>query len=177
MYFIAIVCPPVVNEQVLNFKLWMKERFGCIVALKSPAHITLVAPHWFNAAEAGILMDAFEHFSSSLPPVEIGLDGFDHFRRRVLFVNVPENGLLATLQKETGDYFRERLPHRVKKENRPFHPHITIATRDLQPSQFEKAWIYFEQKKFSDSFVARSISLLMLHEGRWSVIREKAWGG
>lgn len=46
MYFVAIVCPGQINEKVEQFKQWMKDRFGCVVAMKSPAHITLIPPFW-----------------------------------------------------------------------------------------------------------------------------------
>ena len=57
MYFVAIVCPEQINEKVLQFKNWMKTRFDCTVALKSPAHITLVAPFWLeNEKEAELIV-------------------------------------------------------------------------------------------------------------------------
>ena len=42
LYYIAIVCPPAVNEEILVFKHWMRDQFNCKAALKSPAHITLI---------------------------------------------------------------------------------------------------------------------------------------
>ena len=48
MYFIALVAPEDINKQVLKWKHWMKERYRCEVALRSPAHITLVPPFWMK---------------------------------------------------------------------------------------------------------------------------------
>lgn len=47
MYFVAVVCPDEINQKVLSFKHWMRDQFGCTVALKSPAHITLI-PHFLG---------------------------------------------------------------------------------------------------------------------------------
>jgi hypothetical protein len=44
MYFIAQVLPSTLNEKILAFKQFMLERFECRVGLKSPAHITFIAP-------------------------------------------------------------------------------------------------------------------------------------
>jgi hypothetical protein len=39
MYFIASVCPEEIDKQVMKWKLWMKEKYGCEAALRSPAHV------------------------------------------------------------------------------------------------------------------------------------------
>ena len=48
MYFIALVLPTEINDEILKWKLFMKDHFNCLVALRSPAHITLVPPFWMN---------------------------------------------------------------------------------------------------------------------------------
>ena len=48
MYYVALVCPNEIDEVINRFKVWMKDRFGCKAAMKSPAHITLVAPFWLE---------------------------------------------------------------------------------------------------------------------------------
>ena len=48
MYFIALVASDEINQQVLKWKLMMKEKYKCEVALKSPAHITLIPPVWMK---------------------------------------------------------------------------------------------------------------------------------
>ena len=62
MYYLAIVCPDELNKKILSFKLWMQEKFDCKVALKSPAHITLIPPFWFAAEEEDILLQALHVF-------------------------------------------------------------------------------------------------------------------
>ena len=48
MYFIGIAAPAEVNEQVLQWKHYMRDHYGCTVALRSPAHITLIPPFWME---------------------------------------------------------------------------------------------------------------------------------
>lgn len=175
MYYIAVVCPPQVNEKVLHYKIWMKEQFGCIVALKSPAHITIIPPFWLDEKREDELLLSLQSFSGKLPEVEIQLEGFDHFRNRVLFINVTENKILNDLKVEAENHFMESFAGCIKKDNRPFHPHITIANRDMKPSHFEKAWEYFSKKEFSETFLVKTLSLLKLSTGKWNVIGEKNW--
>ena len=175
MYFVAIVCPEQINEKVLQFKNWMKTRFDCTVALKSPAHITLVAPFWLENEKEAELIVSLMAFRSTTGHFDIRLEGFDHFGKRVLFIAVMENLLLKQLKEQVDIHFLESFAGIMKKDTLTFHPHITIANRDMQPSHFEKGWEYFSKIDYSVSFTADSVSLLKLVEGKWKVILEKDW--
>ncbi len=48
---------------------------------------------------------------------------------------------------------------------RPFHPHITIAFRDLTERHFNSLWGEVEHKSFSGRFTVSSITLLG-HDGK-----------
>ena len=48
---------------------------------------------------------------------------------------------------------------------RPFHPHITIAFRDLTQRHFNSLWGDVEHKSFSGRFTTESITLLR-HNGK-----------
>lgn len=175
MYYIAVVCPSPVNEKVLQYKVWMKEQFGCMVALKSPAHITIIPPFWLEEKKEVELLETLQSFSSRLPEAEIQLEGFNHFGKRVLFINVGENKILNDLKTRAECHFMESFAGCIKKDNRPFHPHITIANRDMKPSHFEKAWEYFSEKEFEETFSVKKLSLLKLSKEKWNVIAEKNW--
>jgi 2'-5' RNA ligase len=173
MYYIAIVCPPAIDEKVLSYKHWMRNQFGCTVALKSPAHITLVAPFWLEEIRELELFNSLNHLQSSISFIEIQLTNFAHFSNRVLFVHVEANEQLAVLQGEVETYFSNLFSLEIKKDNRPFHPHITIANRDLSPQAFVQAWQKFAKEDYTAVFTADKISLLKLNPGKWHVIHEK----
>jgi 2'-5' RNA ligase len=59
----------------------------------------------------------------------------------------------------------------LKTEDRPFHPHVTIAFKDLKRQYFEDAYSYFKGIQFSHHFTARDCTLLKREEGRWNAIR------
>lgn len=175
MYFLAILCPPLVDDKVLRFKHWVKEQFGSVVALKSPAHITLIPPFWLEEVREKGLLQSLQSFTSDMEELEIQLEGFSHFGKKVLFVQVKESPSLQELQLQTENHFLEPFGDNIKKDNRPFHPHITIANRDIKPGDFEKAWQYFSKKVFKETFRTKTISLLKLSTDKWNVIAEKSW--
>jgi 2'-5' RNA ligase len=170
MYYVAIVCPEELNNKVHSFKLWMQEKFGCKVALKSPAHITLIPPFWLDLEKEGLLLQALHGFESSLHSVTVELNGFDHFSNRVIFIDIKPNGHLATVRQEAEEHFRNKLGSLIKKETRSFAPHITIANRDLKPGDFIKAWQHFSVMPFEEKFISNNISLLKLIDGKWIVV-------
>jgi 2'-5' RNA ligase len=175
MYYIAIVCPDNLNNKIKGFKLWMQEKFGCKVALKSPAHITLIPPFWFDIDNEAIILQAISSFQSSVESIEIELTSFAHFAKRVLYISVKPNEHLERIKQETEDHFISLLGEVIKKETKPFVPHITIANRDVKPPDFDKAWAHFMNRKFEAVFQTQQISLLKLAEEKWSVISVQNW--
>jgi 2'-5' RNA ligase len=170
LYFIAILCPTRVDIRINEFKLWMKDQFGCKVALKSPAHITLVPPFRLNPEQEPKLHDLLRFFSPVAKKIEVVLNGFGHFNKRVLFVNVKHNPLLASLKEETEVYFRDALGQVITIESREFNPHVTIANRDLSETAFEKSWPHFSGIPFKDTFPVTSVNLLKIIDGKWQSI-------
>ncbi len=173
MYFLAVLCPPAIDEKVQDYKLWMRDRFGCVVALKSSAHITLIPPFWMQNEKEQQLTETLHSFQITIPSFEIQLQGFSHFSNRVIFVAVNENHQLGSLRKAVEDHFIIPFHGIIKPDDRPFHPHVTIANRDIKPGDFKKAWAYFEKQEFEQTFTASAISLLKLSRGKWNVIAEK----
>ncbi len=169
MYFIALVLPPELDQKVLKYKTWIFEKYGCAVGLKSPAHITLIAPFWMEEEqEVGLIKD-IENFSGR-KAFEISTRQFSSFKPRTIFIQPEYSKELENLKREMDAYFGERKEYKIVKDNRPFHPHITIATRDLRKKDFAEAWVYFTEKEFPAKWMAESISLLRHNQKKWEVI-------
>ncbi len=175
MYYVAVLCPPAIESRVEQHKLWMRDRFGCTVALKSAAHITLVTPFWLDRLSEQTLLETLETVHTNQPPVEIQLQSFSHFSNRVLFIKVKEDASLNILRKEVEDHFIQAFDNAIKPDERPFHPHITIANRDMKPGDFDEAWQHFEKEEFEESFQTNTLSLLKLTEGKWTFLAEKQY--
>jgi 2'-5' RNA ligase len=170
MYFIALVCPEEINQQVLKWKLWMKEKFGCEVALRSPAHITLVPPCWMKPELEDNLRNALSKFSTTQNRLAIYLTNFSNFKPRVIFVDLVQNAGLENLQNELFRFLLAEGSYPFRKDERPFHPHITIATRDLHKKSFHEAWEHFKEKKYEAQWPVQGVALLRHNKKNWDVI-------
>jgi 2'-5' RNA ligase len=170
MYFIAIVLPPSLNQQILKWKMFMKEHFNCEVALRSPAHITLVPPFWMNDELENKSRKEISLFSNHQKNFEISLKDFAAFKPRVIYVDVLPNTSLQNLHLQLQEFFVAQTLFPIKKEERSFHPHVTIATRDLHKKSFHEAWEIFKEKKFEASSNVNGISLLKHNQKNWDVV-------
>lgn len=167
-YFIAIVTPESINQQVLEWKQYMLQHFNCRVALKSPAHITLIPPFDMPDTMQHEMEEVLLEFANKQPSFPIQLKNFAAFKPRVIYVHVQPNTHLNDLQTRLEAYLLH-IDFPIKKEDRAFHPHVTIANRDLQKDDFPLAWQYFQQLSYEVSFPANTISLLR-HNGQiWEV--------
>ena len=170
MYFIAIVAPETINQQVLKWKLWMKEQYNCEVALRSPAHITLIPPFWMNGELETALLDSLNEFSKKENSFQIQLKDFSCFKPRVIYVDVLQNEQLNALKNKLLAFLLAKNKFPFTNDDHSFHPHVTIATRDLHKKAFYEAWEYFKEKKYKADWIANGISLLRHNKKNWDVI-------
>ena len=149
----------------------MLERYECKVGLKSPAHITIVPPFWLHPEKEPNLLGDMDLLGSQLSPFPLYTNHFSAFKPRTIFIDVVESEALKAVKKLADRFFKERPHYGIKVENRPFHPHITIATRDLHKSTFAEAWPYFKEKEFKKEWTVEGISLLRHNKKNWDVIQ------
>ena len=170
MYFIAIVLPHELNEKVLKYKNLMLEKYNCKVGLKSPAHITLVPPFWMEEQKEQQLTADINSLSSQLTPFAISTNNFSAFKPKTIFISPSPNDQLNAVKKATDDFFGNNSLYNIKTDSRPFHPHITIATRDLYKKSFHEIWPWFTEQKFVEQWTVEGISILRHNKKNWDVI-------
>lgn len=170
MYYLALVLPDELNKEVHKWKQYMLDRYHCRVGLKSPAHITIIPPFWMESNKEEQFLSDVDQLSQHVQPFEVTTNNFSAFKPRTLFIAVAENEQLNQLKKTAEDFFLNHEEYQIEKENRPFHPHITIATRDLHKKDFYEAWPFFEQKKFEVSWLATGLSVLRHNKKNWEVV-------
>ena len=170
MYFIAIVAPGEIDQQILKCKNFFKEHYECTVALKSPAHITLIPPFWMKEDLENDLINSIKEFSITKNKFEITLKGFGAFKPKVIFADVVKSEPLNDLHKSFSDFILHQNRFPVKKDDRSFHPHVTLAARDLHKKAFQEAWEVFSKKKYEALWPVNGISLLRHNKKNWDVI-------
>lgn len=172
LYFIALIPPEALREQVKSIKEEMRERFNAKHALKSPAHITLQMPFRREESEEERIFKVLTTFAGQQQPFIISLSGFDCFEPRVLFIKIVDHTTFQSLYQSFKPVLIHQLGIPKNTLRASLHPHLTIATRDLKEEAFYAAWPEFEQRKFEASFEAKSLFLLK-HNGRhWEVYKE-----
>lgn len=172
-YFIALVPPPPIADDALRLKNYFREQYNSKASLNSPPHITLHMPFKWKEEKENELMLAFTKFALGRPSFKIELQDFSAFAPRVIFIDVQPNDALTLLSKELHRFCKRELNlFNAAYKDLPFHPHMTLAFRDLKKPMFEKAWEEFQKRKFSARFDVESIVLLK-HNGKiWEVLKE-----
>jgi 2'-5' RNA ligase len=116
------------------------------------------------------LLKSVQEFNLDFPSLIIQTDDFACFKPRTLFVAVHSNELLDALKAKADLFFGKNPGLKIKTDTRPFHPHITIANRDLSKKSFATAWPYFQQQSFQETMTIERLSLLR-HNGQiWEII-------
>jgi 2'-5' RNA ligase len=170
MYYVAILAPEEIDTQVLKWKHYFREKFDCSVALRSPAHITLIPPFWMKQESEADLINTISEFSQTAVSFEIHLKDFSAFKPKVIFVDIPKNEKLEMLHDSFNRFVISKDKFPVKKDDRPFHPHITLATRDLFKKAFFETWEKFAAMRFEATWRVTGISLLKHNKKKWEVI-------
>jgi 2'-5' RNA ligase len=174
-YFLALVIPQPWQSEIMELKNYVKEHFNSKAALRSPAHITLHMPFEWRDDKEKRLLEALDTFTFP-SAVHVQLKDFSHFESRVVFVDVVKNENLWNLQKQLVKHVKANLNLFNEADNpRGFHPHVTIAFRDLKKVDFRLAWDHFKEQHYNCKFTTHSFSLLKHSPGKWEVYKEFAF--
>ena len=165
LYFIAVLPPKKIQEEIKELKQVVADKFGSKHAFNAPAHITLHMPFRWKDKRAGELRNAMNLINQGWQPFEVELKDFAFFEPRVVYVDVVENEKLNQLQGHVSKTCRHELKlMNTNYKDQVFHPHMTIAFRDLKKTAFYEAKGYFESKKYNAQFIVNSVTLLW-HDG------------
>lgn len=169
-FFIAIVPPEKIRNEITQLKILMAERFNSKHALRSPPHITLHMPFKWKAQKIERLTAVMDKLNEGMNPFTIELKGFSFFEPRVVYVDAVENKELFDFQKASADMVRRELKlDNANYKNRGFRPHVTIGFRDLRKPQFFEARDYFKDREFHAAFQVRQAQLLRHDGARWEI--------
>ena len=177
LYLIALVPDSELRDRIRLLKEEMKQRFGSSHALKSPAHITLQMPFRREEALEPALVQTLKSLARQQQVFQVPLTGFDCFPPRVLFVRVGNWEAITKLHSRLQKVLEGDLGFSRQELGFRFHPHMTIATRDLSEGSFLRAWPEIAKRPFDAVFAVNSLFLLK-HSGRnWQLFLEFPFQG
>lgn len=162
-YFLALIPDEPLATAIHKIKLELNEDYGTKGALRSPAHITLHMPFLWKEKKEEELFYLLAQ-TTNQKKFSIQLNGFGAFEPKTIFIKndfcQPLMDFQAALTRHTWREMKLFNPN----HNKGFHPHITIAFRDLKKEAFYKAWPLFEHREFKATFYVNSFWLLK-HDG------------
>jgi 2'-5' RNA ligase len=173
LYFIALIPPNPLKDQIQEVKLEVKAKFNSSHSLNAPPHITLLSPFRLEGEDTNQLNSLLEVFAQEFEPFEVRLHNFSTFPPRVVFIDVEQSPGLIEVQENLEELARSHSDlFNYNYAERPYHPHVTLAFKDLTKSNFYKAWKEFQERSFDGSFIA-DILFLLKHDGdTWSVVKK-----
>jgi 2'-5' RNA ligase len=173
LYLLAIIPPSPVCEEIQSFKEYFKVHYQSKASLNSPPHITLHMPFQWKTQKEEKLITGLKQFVSDKQSFKVTLQNFACFYHRVIYVNVLPNNSLFEIQAQLHRFCKTTLNlFNARYQDLPFHPHITVAFRDLKKEKFDAAWSEFEKKEYHTLFNVDRIILLKQHDKEWQVFRE-----
>ena len=172
-YFIAILPPADISTEARTLQTELSKQYQTKGALRSPPHITLHMPFNWKERKEQELITTLSGFTTHMRPFPVSLKGYGSFAPRVIYLNVIPSGDLMKFQQELTHFCRINLNLlNATPREMPYHPHLTLAFRDLKKQEFLKAWEVCKPRPYEAEFVASGVHLLR-HEGyEWKAHHE-----
>lgn len=164
LYLLALLPPEPVFSQTWALKQEVHGLTGSRNAVRLPPHITLLPPMRESLDFEAQCTAALTAFAAGEAAFDVALDGFAWFGDRTLFVRVSEGAALRALHARLLAWCATRLPQ-VRPENRPYTPHLTLATRDLPPAQVPALRALFAGRAYAAAFAVAQLTLFR-HDGQ-----------
>ena len=164
LYLVAVLPPEPVLTETWALKQEVHRLTGSRNAVRLPPHITLLPPMRESVDFENQCTTVLAAFAASETAFEVALDGFAWFGDRTLFVRVSEGAALRALHARLMAWCAAHLPQ-VRPENRPYTPHLTLATRDLPPAQVPALRQLFAERQYAAAFTVRGLTLFR-HDGQ-----------
>ena len=167
---LAVVLPPELTDKILTLKKEFAEAYQCKAALKPPVHITLYPPYKDCDDHESEVKKVLTKCLGSQEVFDLQIKGFDAFKNNgVIFLDILKSDQLKQLHKGVTTQMTKLLQPDIK-DNQPYHPHITIAFRDIPKDIFPQAVKDYLPRKFEAKFTVDKVCFWR-HSGRnWETI-------
>lgn len=172
-----MVPPQEILEKATAIKLLIRDEFGIKYALKSPPHVTLKMPFSYNEAKESFLEEKLSVFLRTQRPFEVKIKGVGTFGKRVIFLGIEKSSELVQLQSSLTTFCKKELHLVAELSDSNYHPHLTIAFKDLKVGQFDNVFNLVKSRGFQAEYFAEGIHVLKRLEQKWIVHKKITLGG
>jgi 2'-5' RNA ligase len=168
-FFIALLPPDSILNEVREIQLDLCDRYGIKASLKTPPHITLMPPIEMSMDLLEPLQMELAKFAKLRSSFGITLSGFAAFPPRVIYVDVAPNPILQNLYIDITSTLANKFGIVDPYASRPFVPHMTVGFRDFTPEIFDLIWSEFSDRQIYLEFKAIDMTLLEYEEQKWNI--------
>lgn len=173
LYLTAVLPPQDLAAEIDEIRKEISEKHQVFAALKPPVHITLYRPVDLHPDREDHLIQLLRPVCFRHKPFVQQLQNFDSFNNKTLFIQAEKSSELSALRADiSGIFSKNKIDRKEGKEQERFHPHITIAYRDVQRDVFRNLWEEFRNRKFKRNYLTDHFTLLK-HDGkRWNTLQD-----
>jgi 2'-5' RNA ligase len=174
LYLLALLPPKELSAEIHEIRLECAKKFGVQKALRPPVHITLYRPFHAEQAFEDEMIRLLEQGTRGISSFTQNLENFGTFKSQVVFIKALTNPELIQLHEALVSVIRHnRLDKQLdEQKDQPFHPHITIAYRDIPAELFPAIWAEYKDRQVKYSFKADHFTLLKHENSKWNPIKD-----
>lgn len=166
-HFIGVLPPEDISLILQDCRTYMNRTYGCKSGHRTPLHVTLIPPFvlpppYTTEDLKAVLKDiSFKEFTARI-------DNFRCFGDRTIYARVIDDKKWVFLRDQVFDAVDTAFPSVLRKDNRPFRPHITVANRDIPQGCLCKALGKLENVSLKETFNVDNITLFEFKNGKWT---------
>lgn len=170
-HFIGVLVPDEIAAKIEDCRRYMNEKYGCKSGHATPVHVTLVPP--FRLSEEFSTKDLTDAIISDVLPFSSELkftaqvNNFDAFGDRTIFAKVVQDEKWTKLRDKVFGSVLKAAPGCVKRDNRLFQPHLTVANRDIPSGVSSDALKVMNELNFIEDFEVDNITVFERQNGKW----------
>ena len=171
LFFVALLPQGEPKARIHAIKLQNAGRFACRVAMKTPPHITIIPPFRLASDRVNEMIAAVKNHFAPTDNLVVKFGGVSAFEERTIYLDILLNEALKSYDlaaKNLVNAQPELFP--AVRFHDVFHPHVTLANRDIAPSDFQEMKSYLESKFYPTESENLKLEVLHLDRGRWEVI-------
>ena len=170
-HFIGVLAPEYITNTLEDCRRYMREAYGCKSGHATPIHVTLVPP--FRLPEEYTTQDLARAIQEELLSKDFSfaarVENFDAFGDRTLFAKVVADKKWAALRDAVYSAVNKAAPSCVKKDSRPFTPHLTVSNRDIPAGVMTSALQVMNELNLVEEFLVDNVTVFERVGGKWVV--------
>ena len=171
-HFVGVLVPDDLTLTLEDCRRYMNETYGCKSGYGTPVHVTLVPPFHlddkFSTRDiARSIQQEMSSLSGGIRKFNARIENFDAFGDRTIFAKVLDDKKWINLRNLVFQAVLKIAPNSLKKDSRPFVPHLTVANRDIPQGSSVAALKVLNELELQEDFPVDNVTIFERRQSRW----------